>query len=163
MQEISPRPEGEAVPQRPLLPTTHRVGPGEREVSGEGLPAEEHPRGAYGVEPEGGVPVPEAGGGRGGVRTRPRPGEGVEPRGVSGAVARPFGLEGEPSPEGLSPSETVRLSVKEGKDYRGAIPLETRSSISLALKGLESVASPTGRSTIISLFPWNRKSSMILY
>jgi len=123
VQTVSPRIEGEARPKPTLLPATHGVGPGEGEVSHEGLPpAEEYPGGAYGVEPGQGVPIPEAGRGPGTVRTRPRPGEGEQPRGVSVGVARPFEQQGEPSPEGLSQSEAIRLSVKEGKVYFISFP-----------------------------------------
>lgn len=117
VQRVSPQPEEGPRREPTILPPTYGVGAGEREIAGEGLQAEEYPRPPVRGEAEPGIPLPEAGGGRGGIPSDPGPGRLEEPGRPGGRIAERPRLEGEPSPEGgISPAEAGTVELERAKE-----------------------------------------------
>jgi hypothetical protein len=116
VQGLSGRPRGEPGPERPVLPATHGVGPGQREGVREGQQTENEPDAPHGEEARGRLPVSEAGGGRGVVSAGAGPRQGQRSGGVGGETDRRPGQQTQSLPSGLSPDEITSIEIEKSKD-----------------------------------------------
>lgn len=117
VQAVSGRPESGTRPEPTVLPPTDVVGVGERETGGvQRQPVEKHPGEPSRGQPSGGLPIPETGGGRGTLPAGGQPGQPEDTGGAGGRTPGQSGLETERPSEGLSQSESARVTLEETKE-----------------------------------------------
>lgn len=117
VQGVSQAGEAGTRPEPAILSPTGGLGGVLGGGPGEGRPIPEHPGISAGGETKSGVPISEAGGGRGGILAPAGQGTTGEPGGPGRVPGGRPGLEGQPAPEGgISPAETAAVELERTRE-----------------------------------------------